>query len=140
MCQLDEEKLFFLVLSFNIAFLSAQVIEKIKPNDIEGYWIGTFTVDYGFGKRDSFPYEMSIKRTKSVIEGASASTIEIDGQKYFEFINEGTGFTVWPYDKKQFLILNLAIGGNWGGVQGVDNTIFPTSMQVDYVRVYKMIP
>lgn len=64
----------------------------------------------------------------------------IDGQKYFEFINEGTGFTVWPYDKKQFLILNLAIGGNWGGVQGVDNTIFPTSMQVDYVRVYKMIP
>jgi beta-glucanase (GH16 family) len=64
----------------------------------------------------------------------------IDGVKYFEFINEGKGFTVWPFDKKQFLILNIAIGGNWGGVQGVDNSIFPASMQVDYVRVYKMIP
>ncbi len=75
--------LFFIVFTLHTALLSAQVIEKIKPTDIEGYWIGTFTVDYGFGKRDSFPYEMSIKRTKSIIEGASASTIEIDGQKYF---------------------------------------------------------
>jgi hypothetical protein len=37
------------------------------------------------------------------------------------------------------MILNVAVGGNWGGVQGVDNNIFPQSMQVDYVRVYKMI-
>ncbi len=75
--------LFFIFFSFNAAFVSAQKVEKLKPNDIEGFWIGTFTVDYGFGKRDSFPYEMNIKRTKNVIEGASASTIEIDGQKYF---------------------------------------------------------
>lgn len=64
----------------------------------------------------------------------------IDGQQYFEFINEGNGYTVWPFDKKQHLLLNIAVGGNWGGVQGVDNTIFPATMEVDYVRVYKMIP
>lgn len=64
----------------------------------------------------------------------------IDGEKYFEFINQGTGFTVWPFDKKQHLLLNIAVGGNWGGVQGVDNTVFPATMQVDYVKVYKMIP
>jgi beta-glucanase (GH16 family) len=64
----------------------------------------------------------------------------IDGQMYFEFVNEGTGFTTWPFNKKQHLLLNIAVGGNWGGVQGVDNTIFPATMQVDYVRVYKMIP
>ncbi len=64
----------------------------------------------------------------------------IDGVQYFEFINEGKGFTVWPFDKKQHLLLNIAVGGDWGGVQGVDNTIFPAKMQVDYVRVYKMIP
>jgi beta-glucanase (GH16 family) len=64
----------------------------------------------------------------------------IDGVQYFEFINEGKGFSVWPFDKKQHLILNIAVGGNWGGVQGVDNTVFPATMMVDYVKVYKMIP
>jgi hypothetical protein len=37
------------------------------------------------------------------------------------------------------LILNLAIGGTWGGAQGIDNNIFPQSMEVEYVRVYKKI-
>jgi beta-glucanase (GH16 family) len=64
----------------------------------------------------------------------------IDGVKYFEFINEGKGFTSWPFDKKEHLLLNIAVGGNWGGVQGVDNTIFPAAMVIDYVKVYKMIP
>lgn len=41
----------------------------------------------------------------------------------------------WPFDKPYFLILNLAIGGNWGGK--IDDTIFPATMEVDYVRVYK---
>jgi len=44
--------------------------------------------------------------------------------------NEG-----WPFDKPYFLILNLAIGGNWGGE--IDDTIFPNEMQIDYVRVYQ---
>lgn len=63
----------------------------------------------------------------------------IDGEQYFEFVNENNGFTVWPFDKKFFMILNIAVGGNWGGAQGVDNTIFPTTMEVDYVRVFKML-
>lgn len=44
----------------------------------------------------------------------------------------------WPFDQQHFLLLNLAIGGMWGGLQGVDNTIFDTTMEVDYVRVYKI--
>ena len=31
----------------------------------------------------------------------------------------------WPYDKPQYLILNLAIGGEWGGQKGIDDSIFP---------------
>jgi beta-glucanase (GH16 family) len=42
----------------------------------------------------------------------------------------------WPYDKPYFLILNLALGGNWGG--NIDDSIFPATMEVDYIRVYKM--
>ena len=64
----------------------------------------------------------------------------IDGAQYFEFVNNNTGYAAWPFNKPFFLILNVAVGGNWGGVQGVDNTIFPTTMQIDYVRVYKLIP
>ncbi len=63
----------------------------------------------------------------------------VDDEQYFEFLNENTGFTTWPFNKKFHMILNVAIGGDWGGAQGVDDTIFPASMEVDYVKVYKII-
>ena len=61
----------------------------------------------------------------------------VDGRKYFTFRNEGTGSRTWPFDKPQFLILNLAIGGTWGGQKGIDDTLFPHRLVIDYVRVYK---
>lgn len=62
----------------------------------------------------------------------------IDDMLVFQFVNEGKGYAVWPFDKRFHILLNLAIGGDWGGAQGVDDSIFPTAMEVDYVRVYKM--
>ena len=41
----------------------------------------------------------------------------------------------WPFDAPQFLLLNVAIGGDLGGP--VDDGIFPVTMEVDYVRVYQ---
>jgi beta-glucanase (GH16 family) len=46
-------------------------------------------------------------------------------------------FKGWPFDQRFHLILNLAVGGNWGGKEGVDTTIWPRRMEVDYVRVYQ---
>ena len=43
----------------------------------------------------------------------------------------------WPYDQKFYMILNVAVGGNWGGAKGVDDSIFPQTLMVDYVRVYQ---
>lgn len=63
----------------------------------------------------------------------------IDDQFVFQHTNEGKGPAAWPFDKKFHLLLNVAVGGDWGGAQGIDATAFPTSMQIDYVRVYKMI-
>jgi beta-glucanase (GH16 family) len=64
----------------------------------------------------------------------------VDGKEYFRFErNSGYNWTQWPFDRKQFLLLNIAVGGNWGGQKGVDETIFPQSMVVDYVRVYGLI-
>ncbi len=60
-----------------------------------------------------------------------------DRQVVFSFTNDGTGKASWPFDAPHYLILNLAIGGGWGGQKGVDDTIFPCRMLVDYVRVYR---
>jgi beta-glucanase (GH16 family) len=64
----------------------------------------------------------------------------VDDVQIFEFTNENSGFTKWPFDKKFYLIMNIAVGGNWGGAQGIDDTAFPATMEVDYVKVFKMIP
>jgi beta-glucanase (GH16 family) len=63
----------------------------------------------------------------------------IDDQQYFEYNNDNGGFATWPYDQKFFMILNIAVGGNWGGQQGVDDSIFPATMEIDYVKVYNWI-
>jgi len=64
----------------------------------------------------------------------------VDGQKYFTYRNEKTGADAWPFDKNQYLIINLAIGGDWGGQQGIDDSIFPQRFYIDYVRVYQKQP
>ncbi len=61
----------------------------------------------------------------------------VDGKHYFTFKNNGEGFEAWPFDQPFHLILNLAIGGGLGGIKGIDDTKFPHTMEVDYVRVYK---
>lgn len=43
----------------------------------------------------------------------------------------------WPFDQAFHLIMNIAVGGNWGGALGVDDSVFPQSMEIDYVRVYQ---
>jgi len=43
----------------------------------------------------------------------------------------------WPFDQQFHLIMNLAVGGSWGGREGVDQNIWPQRMEVDYVRVYQ---
>lgn len=64
----------------------------------------------------------------------------VDDIELFHFDNEKTGHEAWPFDQKFHWILNLAIGGFWGGHKGVDDSIFPAVMEVDYVRVYDYIP
>ncbi|MGG4046872.1 MULTISPECIES: RICIN domain-containing protein [Paenibacillus] len=60
----------------------------------------------------------------------------VDGQQFNEFyIENGTGNTE-EFQRPFFLLLNLAVGGNWPGAPN-DSTPFPAQMLVDYVRVYQ---
>ncbi|HMR58606.1 MAG TPA: glycoside hydrolase family 16 protein, partial [Cyclobacteriaceae bacterium] len=46
-------------------------------------------------------------------------------------------FNGWPFDQKFHLIMNIAVGGNWGGKEGIDDSIWPQRMEIDYVRIYQ---
>ena len=58
-----------------------------------------------------------------------------DGQHYLTFKN--TQNKDWVYSKPYYILLNLALGGSWGGK--IDDSIFPVQYYVDYVRVYKKV-
>lgn len=61
----------------------------------------------------------------------------MDGQPINTFQNLRDGVDAWPFDRPFHLLLNVAVGGNWGGKKGVDEAAFPQKMLVDYVRVYQ---
>lgn len=61
----------------------------------------------------------------------------VDDQPRFLFQKESAKQTRWPFDKPQHLLLNVAVGGTWGGQKGIDPAAFPARMEVDYVRVYQ---
>ncbi len=64
-------------------------------------------------------------------------SILIDGRKYFDYHDTSTNLT-WPFNKPQNLILNLAMGGGWGGAKGMDPEMKSAKFIIDYVRVYEL--
>lgn len=61
----------------------------------------------------------------------------VDETLHYTYKPSGYNDSTWPFNKNQFLILNLAVGGNWGGAQGIDDSIFPQQFLIDYVRIYQ---
>ena len=61
----------------------------------------------------------------------------LDGEEYGRVTREeAEELGDWVFDKPFYLILNLAVGGILGGPVS-DETVFPQSFVVDYVRVYQ---
>ena len=60
-----------------------------------------------------------------------------DDKKFQTFSNTKEGSEAWPFDRNFHLVMNIAVGGNWGGKEGIDTSIWPQRMEVDYVRVYQ---
>jgi beta-glucanase (GH16 family) len=44
----------------------------------------------------------------------------------------------WPFFKPQNIIINLAIGGGWGGAKGLDPDMQSPKLEIDYIRVYEL--
>jgi len=62
----------------------------------------------------------------------------VDGQPFFDVPRSpGDSWPQWPFDQRFHLILNVAIGGSWGGALGIDPNLSHATMEIDYVRVYQ---
>lgn len=63
----------------------------------------------------------------------------LDDKKVFTFKKESEDPAVWPYAKPMYMLINLAVGGSWGGSQGIDDTKFPMHYEIDYVRYFEPV-
>ena len=64
----------------------------------------------------------------------------VDEKPYFKYEKptKNANEKNWPYDNEFKMIINSAVGGNWGGANGVDETIFPQKFIIDYVKVWNL--
>jgi len=60
----------------------------------------------------------------------------IDGKQFGSYPRPANA-NYWAFDNPHFMIVNLAIGGAWGGNKGIDDAIFPAKFLVDYIRYYR---
>jgi len=62
----------------------------------------------------------------------------LDDVVYNHIENEHKTTDEWPFDQNFHFKLNIAIGGGLGGKKGIDDSVFPQQMVIDYVRVYQI--
>jgi beta-glucanase (GH16 family) len=125
------------------------VLERVNapltPDWNEGSIHGTgFTGASGLGQKYNFPNGQTAAgwHTYGMIWSTGTVGFYVDdpAQPYKTYTTadlSGLSGAVWPFDAGQsnFIILNLAIGGDWPGAPD-GSTPFPSEMLIDYVRVY----
>jgi beta-glucanase (GH16 family) len=62
----------------------------------------------------------------------------VDDELLFSMNRENKTFAEWPFDQPFHWLLNVAVGGNWGGLKGIDPQAFPAILYIDYVRVFPL--
>jgi len=109
-----------------------------KPNTQGGEWLYR---DPDFNEKFHF-YKAQDDMTKDwhvygmLWDTDDTVTVYLDGKKLWQRKYR------WVYKDGNeagpaHILINLAIGGKWAGKGGIDNSAFPASLQVDYVRVCK---
>jgi beta-glucanase (GH16 family) len=118
------------------------IMEQVSFDPLNVHFSLHNSVNYGANSHTettSIPTDTSAFHTYQVDWTPFAVRGYYDGAQIFIFTNPGTGSNQWPFDQAFHLLMNIAIGGSWGGSQGVDPNVCPATMVVDYVRFYPMI-
>jgi beta-glucanase (GH16 family) len=103
-----------------------------RDNKVYGsaHWGGDISNSYslssGIFANDFHIFDVTWDSKKIIwhVDGITYSTLDI------------TPAALSPFQKSFFIIFNLAVGGSWPGKPD-STTVFPQTMQVDYVRVYQ---
>ena len=112
------------------------------PNEVSS---SIHTQDYNHTKNTQKTHAMTISNAEGEFHvyalewTPDAITTYVDGQVQLAVTKSalGSGHNQWPFHYAFYPILNLAWGGDWGGMMGVDESALPVVMEVDYVRVFQ---
>ena len=109
-------------------------MREIRPDEISSLLKERIKNYDNVIRSDDVGYVISVGDGIANVQGIDKAM----ASELLEFPNDKSGReSTWPFNKKFYLTLNLAWGGDWGGYAGVDENALPCTMKVDYVRVYK---
>ena len=114
----------------------------VVPNEVSS---SIHTQDYNHTKNTQKTHAMTISKaegefhTYALLWTADEIITYVDGQVQLNVKKSvlGTGHNQWPFHYAFYPIFNLAWGGDWGGMQGVDESALPVTMEIDYIRVFQ---
>lgn len=114
----------------------------VVPNEVSS---SIHTQDYNHTKNTQKTHAMTIDKAEGEFHvyalewTADAITTYVDGKVQLAVTKQqlGSGHNQWPFHYAFYPILNLAWGGDWGGMQGVDESALPVTMEVEYLRVFQ---
>lgn len=116
------------------------IMEMIGGQNRENTVYGTLHWDSNGHQSKGSSYKLP---TGKLSDDFHVYSIEWDSQKIIWYV-DGSLYSLLPFNSTMsafqapfFIILNLAVGGNWPGYPD-NTTVFPQTMTVDYVRVYQM--
>ena len=112
------------------------------PNEVSS---SIHTQDYNHTKNTQKTHAMTIDKaegefhTYALLWTADEITTYVDGKVQLSVKKSeiGSSHNQWPFHYAFYPILNLAWGGSWGGMYGVDESALPVTMEVDYLRVFQ---
>ena len=90
------------------------------------------TVNY---KANTITNETTEFHIYSMVWTEESITFLLDDEEYYTYNPSTKNNQTWPFSEKQFIILNVAVGGNLGGT--IDPNFVTSTMEIDYVRVYQ---
>ena len=114
----------------------------VVPNEVSS---SIHTQDYNHTKNTQKTHAMTISKaegefhTYALLWTADEITTYVDGKEQLHVTKAalGSGHNQWPFHYAFYPIFNLAWGGSWGGMNGVDEGALPVTMEVDYIRVFQ---
>ncbi len=114
----------------------------VVPNEVSS---SIHTQDYNHTKNTQKTHAMTIAdaegafHTYALLWTADEIITYVDGKEQLHVTKAalGSSHNQWPFHYAFYPIFNLAWGGDWGGMQGVDESALPITMEVDYIRVFQ---